>query len=659
MHTHTHIHTYTDSWLKCLPCLQAVLLEIVLPRDCNLQLSASNITGSMSIVKPRELLPKKGRGLAIIGTLHFKQMKNINGKEVIECHLVCDDGIMADDIIFCEGWVAQGAKLNNRTNLDVVKITNPEVKALGDKAKYQLSSLQIYVHIAQMTLVEHLSGPAVPSGMPIVVVPSLPLNCMSTLKKKTHQFNVMGIVINIVPCTRANGPQKHFELIDDVKVRVSVWEQCAPAFVHIQENQVIQVTRVQASEGKDDSTELQTTRYSTFEVLTGSIADAVRQRNPTPTSALSLSHDYSVRTDYATVEAETVNLANLQNILVPGYMREIPTIFEVEHCLVRSFDPLGGGDVVYYLGCPQCKKGMTENCPVHNNAPVPMFLGMFQISDVFAETSAKAIGDVCMQVLQIDAEGAVPNTEGITRRLDEAIEKAMVTPMVMRFTVTKYTDKQKNQIELVHAKPSIDLVSGSTHLTLSPMRLAPIMSPGIPPVLIQELTMKDGAIMYRDAPVGTVQVFITLCDQGTETGCLQQHGNLVRVTRSVMCCVQGTVAKIRRTGTLDDMVSWLRLADKDYLYAVVTPIEKLGDTWHLAIVACQIWKEENTAGLFNTYWQQLLEVYSQTMQRETIMLDKSWTPLKRHKRLREEEGSSNASTPARTLTPSPMKFGQP
>ena len=634
---------------------------IAFPRDCNLQASGTSIASSMSIVKPQELLPKKGRGLAIIGTMHFKENKKINDKAVTECHLVCDEGLLADDIVFVEGWTTQGKKLNERNNLDVIKITNPDVKPLGDKAKYQLSGLQNYVAISQMTLVESLSGTAVPNGMPIRMVPTLPLNCMSTLKKKSHQFSVIGIVKGITPCTRANGPSKNFDLIDDVKVRVSVWDQCSQAFVDraIQEDQVILVTRLQANEGKDDSTELHTSRYTTFEVLTGNIAATVKARNPNPSGALSLSHDYSIRTDYSTVDTEQVNLANLHNILVPGYMREIPTVFEVEHCLLRSFEPLGGGDVVYYMGCPQCKKGMTENCPSHQCAPVPMFLGMFQISDAFSEISAKAIGDVCNQVLHIDAESAVPNTEGMTRQLDAAIEKAMVTPLVLRFTVTKYPEKQKNQIELVHAKPSIDLATGVSHLTLSPMRIAPTNNPGVPPVLIDELTIKDGTIMYHDAPVGTVQVFISLCDQGTEPGCLEQQGNLVRVTRTVLCCVKGTVAKIRRTGTLNDMISWMRLADKDYLYAVVTPIEKVEDTWHLAIVACQVWQDEHTAGMFNTYWQQLLEVYHMTMQREKITLDKSWTPLKRAKRLREEEGSSAASTPARTLCPSPMKFGQP
>ena len=82
----------------------------------------------MSLVKPQELLPKKGRGLAIIGTMHFKENKKINDKAVTECHLVCDEGLLADDIVFVEGWTTQGKKLNERNNLDVIKITNPDVK---------------------------------------------------------------------------------------------------------------------------------------------------------------------------------------------------------------------------------------------------------------------------------------------------------------------------------------------------------------------------------------------------------------------------------------------------------------------------------------------------------------------------------------------------
>ena len=107
------------------------------------------------------------------------------------------------------------------------------------------------------------------------------------------------------------------------------------------------------------------------------------------------------------------------------------------------------------------------------------------------------------------------------------------------------------------------------------------------------------------------------------------------------------------------MIPWMRLADKDYLYAVVTPIEQIDGMWHVSMVASQIWQEQHVATVFNTYWMQLLEVFHETSRREVIALDKSWTPHKRAKRIREEEGSSNVSTPVRTLTPSPMKFGEP
>ena len=206
-------------------------------------------------------------------------------------------------------------------------------------------------------------------------------------------------------------------------------------------------------------------------------------------------------------------------------------------------------------------------------------------------------------------------------------------------------------------RDSINVVTGESFLSTSPLRLAPIATPGIPPVLVKDLQMQNGTIMHQDTAVGTVQVFLSIADEGIETGCLQQEGNVARVTRSVLCCVEGTAAKIQRTGTLPDMVGYMRLANQDFLYAVVTPIEKINDTWHLSLVACQIWKDPNMAEMFNTYWKQLLTVFKETCQRETIALDKSWTPLKRQKRIREEEGSSNTSTPVRSVTPSPMKFG--
>ena len=631
-------------------CRSIVALLFVVP-------SPYSAACDMSQVTPSELVANKGRGLCLVGTVHCKEIKKIGGKDVIEFHLVCGDGSDPSDMIFVEAWVTMGKKLEGVENLVVLRITNPMVKPLGEKAKYQLSPNQNYVQVTQMTHVDRVKADEMPTAMPIRTIPTWPLYTMNTVKKKTHQISVIGIVKNMNICTRANGPKRTFDVIDDVKVRVSVWEHCAHILVdrNVEEDQVVLVTRLQASEGKEDTTELQTSKYTTFEIVTGDTAAQVRQRNPTPNSATSLSYDYSSRVDYATVEAQRVNMANLQSILVNGVMRDISTIFEVEHCLVRGFEALGDRETAYYLGCPECKKGMTERCPTHNIEPVPMFLGIFQIADLYSEISAKAIGDVCTQVLKIDAEGAVPDSEGHTPSLDEAVEKAMVTPLVCRFAVTKYADKQKNQIELVHAKIAIDLNTGDSFLSTEPLRLTPTTTPGIPPVLVGGLQITDGTIVYQGAAVGTVQVFVVVYDKPTDKGCLRQDGDLCRLTRSVMCCVTGTKAKIRRTGAMAEMVAYMQLKQKAHLHAVVTPLEQIDGVWHLALVACEVWEDPHVACIFNNYWQQLQSVYQATTSRDQIALDKSWTPLKRVKRIREESGSSDP-TPKRQLGESPFKY---
>ena len=156
--------------------------------------------------------------------------------------------------------------------------------------------------------------------------------------------------------------------------------------------------------------------------------------------------------------------------------------------------------------------------------------------------------------------------------------------------------------------------------------------------------------------VGSVQIFASVVDKGTEDACVRQDGNLVRVTRTIMCCVSGTNAKMRRTGTLNDMLPFMTLKEGTHLYAVVTPLEQVDDVWYVLLGACQIWDGPEKASLFHTYWIALLQHFQESTQKGTLKIEKGWTPGRRIKRLRSGDGSCNDLTPVKMLTPSQMRF---
>ena len=613
---------------------------------------------NMSKVMPKELQPNRGRGLFLIGTVHSKQMKRIADKDVHEMHLVCGGGAM--DILYIEAWRVQGNKLSTVSNGDVVKIENLSIKPLGDKTRFQASSNPNYGNIAQTTVVTLLTGDSVPQGMPIKDMPTTRLSAVQTLKQTAYQISTVAIVADVTPVTSANGPKFHVQLVDTVKVRMSVWEDAKSIVEQLKTGDVVLLTRLCAQDGKDNSTELQSSRYTSVQRANAVLEKEIKDRNKDLNAAQSLSYDYTTRVDYSSCQADSILLANLQNLLVPGVPRDIPIIFEAHYCMVRSFEPLGNSDLVYYEGCPECKKSMAGECTVHRLMPIKFFLGMFSIADHYGTISAKAIGSVCFDILGITADACVPDKDGETLALADAIDRVMNKPMVLRFNVTKYEEKQRNNIELVHARPAIDFNTGIAIFPDKPLRLtAPGVVAGIPPVLISSLSMKDDTFFVRDkTPVTSIQIWVQICGEGTEDGCLVQEGDLVRLTRSAKCITDGTECKIRRTGTLNNMMRFMKFSHSDYLYAVVIPQEKKNGMWHLSLVACETWSSADKAAMFNTYWIKQLDLFNETIGMKAIDLDKAWTPHKRTRQIREEEGINDTTPSPQRLTLTVPKFGE-
>lgn len=153
---------------------------------------------------PQELTTNRGRGLFMIGTLQSKHEKQVNNKRMVEAHLIC--GETPAETVYLEGWGVQANKLADKKEGDVLKVCDPQVKNLGERSKYQCSCNQTFASIAQYTTVETLKADQIPSGLP-KHMPLVPLEAMSTFKQKAHQVCTVGIVTEIVPATKANGPE--------------------------------------------------------------------------------------------------------------------------------------------------------------------------------------------------------------------------------------------------------------------------------------------------------------------------------------------------------------------------------------------------------------------------------------------------------------------
>ena len=121
---------------------------------------------------------------------------------------------------------------------------------------------------------------------------------MNTLEKQVHQIGTTGIIQEITMCTRAAGIEYHIVLVDKVSVRISVQEDAARLIETVVKGDVIVASRLQTNRRRDGTTELRTSKYTTFEVLFGTDAEIIKARNPDPAGAYNLSYDYNNDNEY-------------------------------------------------------------------------------------------------------------------------------------------------------------------------------------------------------------------------------------------------------------------------------------------------------------------------------------------------------------------------
>ena len=146
----------------------------------------------MALVLPKELVQGAGRGQKLRGRICGLECNTKGGKEVLQCYLVTGSGL--DDMLYIEAW-REHARTTKALikEKQVVEILNLTTKALGDKVKWQATSLDIYGQVLEGTKTtpvdEDASLPLCP-GM--VLLENLP-----HFKQVPHLINVAGIVVDI------------------------------------------------------------------------------------------------------------------------------------------------------------------------------------------------------------------------------------------------------------------------------------------------------------------------------------------------------------------------------------------------------------------------------------------------------------------------------
>ncbi len=75
-----------------------------------------------TVVTVPELVSGEGKGKAIIGRVFGKSSKTVNGKPVVEMHLIC--GPTVDDVVFLDAWRGQAQRVDGvaRENGTVIRI---------------------------------------------------------------------------------------------------------------------------------------------------------------------------------------------------------------------------------------------------------------------------------------------------------------------------------------------------------------------------------------------------------------------------------------------------------------------------------------------------------------------------------------------------------
>ena len=275
-------------------------------------------------------------------------------------------------------------------------------------------------------------------------------------------------------------------------------------------------------------------------------------------------------------------------VLCPGIkaMRDFSgEVFTVFHCLLEDIEPLGEAETIYYMACPTCKKKTCE----HGQDPVPVYLANMLFMTFDHKIQAKAIGNVIGDVLGIHADECVPDADGLQEKLENALEVARSRPYNCNFIIGQYAQANKNVLELVHVRQTVELLPASalTHFPSTMLKLVPNDVQGCPPCSLKDVKLANDLKVVFDKPVTTIQLLVIICDTGEERGCMSKDDHLVRVTRKGVCALSGVNVALHRTGELANTAKYCKWNKGDVVYVIgrIMAFAQDENLWRIAMTA--------------------------------------------------------------------------
>ena len=219
----------------------------------------------MAVVKPIELTLGLARNQTLTGRVCLLDSATVGkvgrANDYVELHLVVEEGLSGT--LYIEAWRDQARRLTQVAHDGkILKITNLTIKALGEKAQWQCTPLDIYGQVLATTHLEEVAdSEQYPANVHTVLLSDLPMHTHIP-----HLVNLAAVFVEVqqTASTKATAPALNLLMADKGQsVRVAVWKDHAgnldgAKLDTTKKGQAIILTSLRVTKSKDSTTELGT-----------------------------------------------------------------------------------------------------------------------------------------------------------------------------------------------------------------------------------------------------------------------------------------------------------------------------------------------------------------------------------------------------------------
>ena len=412
----------------------------------------------MPIVKPIELTPGLARNQTLTGRVCLLDSATVGkagrANDYVELHLVVEEGLSGTRYIVA--WRDQARRPTQVAHDGkILKLTNLTIKALGEKAQWQCTPLDIYGQVLATTRLVADSD-QYPANVHTVLLSDLPMHT-----HMPHLVNLTAVFVEGQQATSTKATAPAFNLLMADKgqsVRVALWKDHAgnldvAKLATTKKGQAIILTSLRVTKSKESTTELGTSKRTRVLQAPQAMAALLQARLEQQSEWTPLSRTVGY-TDYSQASGTPMHLRALASLIVPQTARDFAgEVFEVFHCLVEDLEPLPDAEDIFYEGCPICKKkrGPESTCK-HQEPLVRVFLAHCSLVTFEGRAQGRVIGQVLQDMLGVPAADCAPDAEGYSAT---AMDTLRGTPYNMKFIIGKIPAGTKHVLELVHASPTL------------------------------------------------------------------------------------------------------------------------------------------------------------------------------------------------------------